>query len=49
MDPAYLTGDGPTTFAALADAYLLAAIEIARLDPEIDAEPGTFSAPPGSD
>lgn len=43
MDPAYLTGDGPTTFAALADAYLLAATEIARLDPEIDAEPGTFA------
>ncbi|MBK9341487.1 MAG: hypothetical protein IPN07_00270 [Dehalococcoidia bacterium] len=45
MDAAYLAGDGPATFDALAGAYLLAASEIARLDPEIDAEPGTFVTP----
>ncbi len=44
-DAAYLAGDGPATFDALAGAYLLAASEIARLDPEIDAEPGTFVTP----
>jgi hypothetical protein len=44
LDAAYLSGDGPASFAALAEAYLAAATEIARLDPEIDGEPGYFGA-----
>jgi len=42
MDASYLTGDGPATFAAIGDAYSLVADELARLDPEIDQEPGYF-------
>jgi len=45
LDAAYLSGDGPATFAALGEAYLAAATEIARLDPEVDAEPGYFGQP----
>ncbi len=44
LDAGYLAGDGPATFAALGEAYLAAATEIARLDPEIDPEPGYFGA-----
>ena len=44
LDAGYLTGDGPATFAALGEAYFAAATEIARLDPEIDDEPGYFRA-----
>jgi hypothetical protein len=42
MDAAYLGGDGPTTFTALGEAYTLAAAEIAKMDAEIDQEPGFF-------
>jgi len=42
LDPAYLAGDGPTTFAALGEAYAAAAEELARLDPKIAGEPGYF-------
>jgi hypothetical protein len=44
LDAAYLAGDGPATFEALGEAYLAAAAEIARLDPEVDTEPGYFGA-----
>ena len=46
QDASYLSGDGPATFAALGAAYLAAATEIARLDPEIDPEPGYFGNSP---
>lgn len=42
LDASYLQGDGPATLDALIEAYALVAAEIARLDPEIDAEPGYF-------
>lgn len=42
MDASYLKGDGPATFTALGDAYQLVAAELAKLDPEIDPEPGYF-------
>ena len=45
LDIAYLTNDGATTFAALGEAYRIAATEIARLDPTIDQAPGYFGAP----
>lgn len=41
-DANYLTGNGPATFAAIGEAYSLVADELARLDPEIDQEPGYF-------
>ena len=44
LDASYLSGDGPATFNALGDAYALVAAEIAKLDPEIDQEPGYFGA-----
>jgi hypothetical protein len=44
MDASYIAGDGPSTFAALGEAYQLVADELARLDPEIDQEPGYFGA-----
>ena len=44
MDASYLTGDGPATFNAIGEAYALVATELARLDPEIDQEPGYFGA-----
>jgi hypothetical protein len=44
LDASYLEGDGPATLDALIEAYALVAAEIARLDPEIDAEPGYFGA-----
>lgn len=44
LDPAYLVGDSPATFAALGEAYDLLAAEIARLDPTVDPEPGFFEA-----
>ncbi|MBA4180773.1 MAG: hypothetical protein C0506_09315 [Anaerolinea sp.] len=43
LDVAYLSGDGATTFAALAEAYTIAAAEIAKLDPTVDPEPGYFA------
>ncbi|MEO8541531.1 MAG: hypothetical protein ABI577_17445 [bacterium] len=45
MDASYLSGDGPASFTALGDAYALVATEIAKLDPEIDPEPGYFGSP----
>lgn len=42
LDLSYLEGDGPATLDALIAAYALVAAEIARLDPEIDQEPGYF-------
>lgn len=45
LDLAYLTNDGAATFAALGEAYSIAATEIARLDPTIDPEPGYFGPP----
>ena len=42
LDAGYMAGNGPATFAALGEAYAAAAAEIARLDPETDAEPGYF-------
>lgn len=44
LDPGYLSGNPQATFTALGEAYLLAANEIARLDPTIDPEPGYFGA-----
>lgn len=44
MDASYLSGDGPATFTALDEAYGLVAAELAKLDPEIDQEPGYFGA-----
>lgn len=44
LDASFTSGDGPATFSALEAAYAAAAAEIARLDPEIDAEPGFFGA-----
>ncbi len=44
MDASYLAGDGPATFNAIGEAYGLVATELARLDPEIDQEPGYFGA-----
>jgi len=46
LDAAYLDGDGPATFEALATAYTAAATEIARLDPETAQEPGYFGTAP---
>lgn len=48
LDAAYATGDGATTFAALGEAYLLAATEIAVLDPDVDQEPGYFGSASGA-
>lgn len=45
LETAYLANDGAATFAALGEAYKIAATEIARLDPTIDQEPGYFGAP----
>ena len=44
LDSAFTLGDGPATFTAIGEAFALAAAEIARLDPEVDAEPGYFGA-----
>lgn len=44
LDAAYLSGDPGATFTALGAAYELLANEIARLDPEVDAEPGFFAS-----
>jgi len=44
LDGSYLAGDGPATLDAVIAAYVAAAGEIARLDPEVDAEPGYFGA-----
>ncbi|GMV85487.1 MAG: hypothetical protein AMXMBFR80_13420 [Dehalococcoidia bacterium] len=46
LDASYLDGDGPATLDALIEAYTLVAAEIARLDPDIDTEPGYFGAAP---
>ena len=48
LDAAYLQGDGPATFEALAAAYAAAADELARLDPETAAEPAYFGASPAA-
>ncbi len=42
LDASYLAGNAPATFTALAEAYVLAATEIAKLDPKVAAEPGYF-------
>lgn len=42
FDASYLSGDGPATFTALGDAYVLVADEIAKLDPKVAQEPGYF-------
>lgn len=44
LDASYLSGDGPATLDAVIAAYAGVAGEIARLDPEVDAEPGYFGA-----
>lgn len=44
LDAAYLAGNGPATLDAVIAAYVAVAGEIARLDPEVDAEPGYFGA-----
>ena len=44
LDASYLAGDGPATLDAAIAAYVAVAGEIARLDPEVDAEPGYFGA-----
>jgi hypothetical protein len=45
LDASYLSGDGPATLDAAIAAYAGVAAEIARLDPEVDAEPGYFGTP----
>jgi hypothetical protein len=42
LDASYLANGGAATFTALGDAYGLAADEIAKLDPTVDAEAGYF-------
>jgi hypothetical protein len=43
LDATYLEDDGRTSFAAAGEAYAAIAAEIARLDPTVDPEPGTFA------
>lgn len=42
LDTSYLAGNPQATFTALGEAYTLAASEIAKLAPTVDAEPGWF-------
>lgn len=42
LNPAYLSGDGDTTFTALGDAYALVAGEIARRSPKVAQSPVYF-------
>jgi hypothetical protein len=43
LDAAYTAGDGPATFAALAEAYALAAADIAARDATTDPEPAFYT------
>ena len=43
LDAGYMNGDGPATFDALAEAYALAAADIAVRDATTDPEPAFYA------